>query len=93
MPQRLDRRRVGLETEPLEVVEDSGLEAIARAPAVVVLDAEQHSAAVAAGQSPHVDGVDQVSQVEEPCGCRRKPGDRRVVDSGGDGGSDGWVVC
>ena len=53
--------------------------------AVVVFDPEKHPAVVAAGQSPHVDGVDQVSQVEEPGRRRRKPGDGRVVDGKSDG--------
>lgn len=92
MPQCLDRGLVGLEAEPFEVVEDGGLEVVAGTPAVVVFDAEQHPAVVAAGQSPHVDRVDQVSQVEEPCGCRRKPGDRRVVDGWGDGAMGEWFL-
>lgn len=90
MPQCLDRGLVGLKAEPFEVVEDGGLEVVAGTPAVVVFDAEQHPAVVAAGQSPHVDRVYQVSQVEEPCGCRRKPGDRRVVDGWGDGAMGEW---
>jgi hypothetical protein len=44
----------------------------------VILDAQQHASAPRASQSPDVDGVHDVTEVQVPCGRRGEAGEWRV---------------
>ena len=65
---------VGLEAEPVEVVEDRGLELGPRPIAVVVFDAQQDLTSSRPGLTPHVNGVHDVAEVEESGGRGGKAG-------------------
>jgi hypothetical protein len=54
---------VRLETQPIQIVEQCGLEVRPTPLTVVVLDAQQHPAAQRSRQAPHEDRTDDVSQV------------------------------
>jgi hypothetical protein len=64
---------IGHEAEPVEIVEQGGLEGPSRALAVVVLDAEQHVGPESSGQAPDVDGVDDMAEVQQSGRGRREP--------------------
>ena len=59
--------RVGLEAEPVEVLEDGRLVLGTAADAIVVLDAQQHAPARRPRHAPHADGVHDVAEVQVPC--------------------------
>ena len=61
-----DRSVVGGKAEPVQILDDGPLVLRPAALPIVVLDAQQHAAACPAGDAPHVDGVDDVPEVEEP---------------------------
>ena len=64
-----DRRLVGGEPEPREILEDGGVVSRARADGIVVLDAQQHAAVAAPRNAPDVRRVDDVPEVEEAGGA------------------------
>src|SRR5262249_45242450 len=75
------------EPEPLEILEDRALVLRAAPLPVVILDAQEHTAAARACDAPHVEGVDDVSQVEKAGRRRREPGydgAHYEANSGGD---------
>src|SRR5690606_32324104 len=69
-----DRRRVGLEAEPLEVLEECTLESGATADPVVVFEPQQHPAAEGARQPPDPDRIGGMAEVEAPGRRRREAG-------------------
>jgi len=72
LPQQGLQSRVGLESEPCEVVQKSGLVLGSTADAIVILDAQQYPAIERAGDPPDVDRVDDVPEVEVAGGRRRE---------------------
>ena len=61
---------VGLEPKPGEILENSRLVLRTAADSIVILHAEHHMTAGAPRESPHVDGVRHVAEVQVPCGRR-----------------------
>lgn len=70
-PEVACRVQIGGKSQPVEVIEQAGLEFGARSLAVVVLHAQEYLRAHACRQSPHVNGIDDVAQVER-AGRRRR---------------------
>ena len=76
---------VWYEAQPVEVLEEGEFEGRPTAPAVVVLDAEEHMPAQRARDAPDIDGVHDVAQVQVPCGrwgeaCQRRSSKPRGED-------------
>src|SRR5262245_4453488 len=70
-----DERLVGLEAEPFQILENRALVLRTAALPIVILDAQEDAASARLGDFPHVDGVDDVAQMKEAGGRRRKPTD------------------
>ena len=75
--ERRDRRRVGDEPEPLEVIEDARLEFAPCPRLVVILDAQVDEAAERPRDAPDEDRVDEVSEMEMSGRRRRESRDGR----------------
>ena len=74
--QLVQRSLIGLEAQPGEVVEESGLILGTASTAVMVLEPEQHPTAQHPGHAPDVDGVGHMAQVQVAGRARREPGER-----------------
>jgi len=68
---------IGLESEPVEILENRGFVLRAAADAIVVLDAKQHASTERTSDTPDVDRVDDMPEVEEPRWRRREARDDR----------------
>jgi leucyl/phenylalanyl-tRNA---protein transferase len=71
---------VGLEPEPVEILQKRGLVLRAAAEAIVVLDAQEHVTIERTGDAPDVDRVDDMPEVEiarrrRREACNQRPGD------------------
>jgi hypothetical protein len=70
-PLALPDDRAGLvrfeEPEPLEILQQRRVERRTAPDPVVILDAHQYLSTSRPGQAPYVNGVDHMSEVEEPC--------------------------
>jgi hypothetical protein len=76
------RPLVGREAEPFEVLEDGGVEGLAEALPVVVLDPEQDSGAGQPGTPPDPQRVRDVSEMQEAGRGGREPCPRRSREGG-----------
>ena len=65
---------VGLEAKPHEVFENAGLVFRPAANAIVILHAQKYASARCARQTPHVDGIDDVTEVKVTGRGRRDSG-------------------
>jgi hypothetical protein len=76
-----DRRFVGDEPEPVEILEYGALELGPAALRVVILDPQQDAAAPRARNAPDLSRAENVSEMEIPgrCGCEAGD-DRRLRD-------------
>ncbi len=80
---------VGNEAEPVEIFEQGALEPGSASNAIVVFDSEEHLSAQGPGDTPDVDRVHDVAEVQVPCRGRRESGYHRPFDSrGGEVGVD-----
>jgi hypothetical protein len=77
---RRNRRHIGNETKPLEVVQDAPLELASRALAIVILDAQPNDAACATSLAPDVDRVEQVTEVQMSCRRGSEAGYQLQID-------------
>ena len=59
---------VGLESEPVEIVEDGVFVCAPAANVVMIFEPEDHAAAERAGDAPCVDGIHDVPEVKIACG-------------------------
>ena len=59
---------VGNEAEPVEILQERAFVLQTTSDAVVVLDSQQDFSATPAGDTPDVDGVHDMAQVQVPCG-------------------------
>jgi hypothetical protein len=55
---------VRLESKPVEIPEDGSLVFRAASNAIMILEPQEHAAAERAGNTPRVDGVDEVPEVK-----------------------------
>ena len=60
------------ESEPVQIVEQSGFILRAAADTIMIFDPEQHTSAKRARNTPRVNRVDDVSQVKKPSRRRRE---------------------
>src|SRR5262249_48690212 len=65
---------IGDEPDPRQIVEDFDIVFAPAAMPIVVLDPQQDPPAARPCLTPHVDRIDDVTEVEEAGWCRREPG-------------------
>jgi hypothetical protein len=68
---------VGNKSKPGQVLEDRGLEFATAANPIVIFNPQPHASGERSSQSPHVDGVDDVPQVQIAGGRGGEAGGRR----------------
>ena len=64
LPDKRVQTFIGLESQPGEILENARFEFGPAADAIVILHAQQHTAVHRARQTPHVDGIDDVTEVK-----------------------------
>ena len=64
-------------TQPRQIVKDGGLEFRTAADSIMIFNAQQHAVTVLTRQSPHVDGVDDMPQVQVAGGRGSEAGNHR----------------
>ena len=64
LPEKWGQTFIGLESKPGEVLENARFVFGPAADAIVILHAQQHTAVCRPSQAPHVDGVDNVTEVK-----------------------------
>jgi hypothetical protein len=64
LPDKRVQTFIGLESQPGEILENARFEFGPAADAIVILHAQQHATAGCTRQTPHVDGVDHVTEVK-----------------------------
>ena len=77
LPEQRQESSIRLESEPVEILENRGLVLRAAADAIVVLDAKQHASTERTSDTPDVDRVHDMPEVEEPRWRRREARDDR----------------
>ena len=68
------------EAEPVEILENRRLVVGMRALAVVILNAQQDTAVAIVCRRPHLEGVDDVAEVQIAGGRRRKAGNHEPLE-------------
>lgn len=68
LPQQWVQTVIGHEAKPLQVLENARLVFGPAADSIVILHTQQHAAARRTRKAPHVDGVDDVTEVKMPGG-------------------------
>src|SRR6266540_111760 len=69
-----DWNSIGHKPKPIQIVEDGGLEFGPAALSIVVLDPQEYACITRARLAPDIEGIDDVSEVEEAGWRRREPG-------------------
>jgi hypothetical protein len=64
LPKKRTQTLVGLETKPVQLLENARFVFGSGANAIVILHAQQHTAAGRTREAPHVDGIDHVTEVK-----------------------------
>lgn len=75
-----DAARVGKEAKPVEILEDRGFKCPTASQPVVILDPQQDTPTGRASDSPDIDRVHHVPQMQVPCWRRGKPGNRSAAE-------------
>ena len=70
---------IGIKAKPVQVLENAGFVLRPAADAIVILHPQQHAAAGRTREAPHVDGVDDVTEVKVTGGRRGVAREHLVV--------------
>jgi hypothetical protein len=84
--------RIRLEPQPVQIIQQRGFELRPAAKAVVILDAEQHPPVHRAGDSPDVNRIHHVPEVQVPCRRGRITRERGSTQSQGEVGQVGTTM-